>query len=104
MVEYSGNEKALYAGLEAVEPRGTVVQLGLGGEVALPQNMVVAKEIALVGSFRFHAEFALAVQLIDQRRADLSPLLTAAFGLKDAQRPFETASDRRQSMKVQLAF
>lgn len=104
MVECSGNEKALHAGLEAVEPRGTIVQLGLGGEVALPQNMVVAKEIALLGSFRFHAEFALAVQLIDRGRVDLSPLLTASFGVEDAQRAFETAGDRRRSMKVQLAF
>ena len=85
-------------------PRGTMVQLGLGGDVSLPQNMVVAKELSIVGSFRFHAEFALAVQLIDTRKVDLAPLLTGSFGLDEAQLAFETASDRRRAMKVQLRF
>ena len=104
MFECSGSEQALRSGLDAVEPRGTIIQLGLGGDVALPQNVVVAKEIAVMGSFRFHAEFALAVQLIDRGRVDLSPLLTARFGLDDAQQAFEAAGDRRRNMKVQLVF
>ena len=82
----------------------TLVQLGLGGDVAMPQNIIVAKEIALVGSFRFHAEFALAVQLIADRRVDLAPMVTGTFPLADAVAGFEAANDRRRSMKVQLAF
>ena len=103
-IECSGNERALRSGLDALRPRGTLVQLGLGGDVSLPQNIVVAKEIAVVGSFRFHAEFALAVQLIAERRVDLRPLVTATFPMADALAGFEAANDRRRSMKVQLAF
>jgi L-idonate 5-dehydrogenase len=103
-VECSGNERALRSGVEALRPRGTLVQLGLGGDVAMPQNIIVAKEIALVGSFRFHAEFALAVQLIADRRVDLAPMVTGTFPLADAVAGFEAANDRRRSMKVQLAF
>lgn len=104
MFECSGNERALRAGLEVMRPRGIVVQLGLGGDVLLPQNLVVAKELSVVGSFRFHAEFALATRLIDERKIDLRPLLTRSFGLTDAESAFEMANDRRQAMKVQLAF
>ncbi len=104
MFECSGNERALRLGLDLLEPRGTLVQLGLGGEVALPQNIVVAKELAIVGSFRFHAEFALAVRLIDEARVDLKPMLTGSYGIDDVQQAFEAAGDRRRSMKVQLAF
>ncbi len=104
MFECSGNERALRLGLDLLQPRGTLVQLGLGGDVALPQNIVVAKELAIVGSFRFHAEFALAVQLIDQGRVDLKPMVTGSYGLDDIQQAFEAAGDRRRSMKVQLAF
>lgn len=104
MFECSGNERALRLGLDLLQPRGTLVQLGLGGDVALPQNIVVAKELAIVGSFRFHAEFALAVQLIDQGRVDLKPMLTGSYGLEDIQQAFEAAGDRRRSMKVQIAF
>src|SRR5215213_10217544 len=68
LFECSGNERAIRDALPALRPRGVVVQLGLAGnEVALPLNLVVAKELALLGSFRFHEEFALAAKLIGQR-------------------------------------
>lgn len=104
MLECSGNERALRAGLEAMRPRGVVVQLGLGGDVSVPQNLIVAKELSLVGSFRFHAEFALAVRLINEGRIDLRPMITGAFPLARAREAFELASDRRRAMKVLLDF
>lgn len=102
--EASGNERAVRSGLEALKPRSTVVQLGLGGDVSIPQNMVVAKEIEMKGTFRFHEEFGLAVDFINQHRVDLKPLLTGTFPLEEAVAAFETAGDRSRSMKVQLAF
>ena len=104
MLECSGNEQALRAGLEVMRPRGTVVQLGLGGDVSIPQNMVVAKELSICGSFRFHAEFALAVRLINEGRVDLRPVITRTFPLSQARQAFELASDRTRAMKVLLDF
>jgi len=104
MLECSGNGQALRAGLEVMRPRGVVVQLGLGGDVSLPQNLVVAKELSICGSFRFHAEFALAVQLINAGRVDLRPLVTRSFPLAQAREAFELASDRSRAMKVLLDF
>ncbi|MBP2551670.1 L-idonate 5-dehydrogenase [Neorhizobium galegae] len=102
--EASGNERAVRSGLEVLRPRSTLVQLGLGGDVAIPQNMVVAKEIEIKGTFRFHEEFGLAVDLINKRRLDLAPLLTGTYPIEDAAAAFEIAGDRTQSMKVQLVF
>ena len=104
MLECSGNEQALRAGLEVMRPRGTVVQLGLGGDVSIPQNMVVAKELSICGSFRFHAEFALAVRLINEGRVNLAPMVTGTFPLAQARQAFELASDRSKAMKVLLDF
>jgi L-idonate 5-dehydrogenase len=104
MFEASGNERAVRAGLEVLAPRSTLVQLGLGGDIAIPQNMIVAKEIEIRGTFRFHEEFALAVDLINRKRVDLKPLLTGIFGIDDAIAAFEAAGDRNKSMKVQIAF
>ena len=39
MFECSGNERALRTGLELVAPRGSIVQVGLGGEVPLPKTL-----------------------------------------------------------------
>jgi L-idonate 5-dehydrogenase len=104
MLECSGNERALRDGLEAMRPRGVVVQLGLGGDVSIPQNMVVAKELSICGSFRFHAEFALAVRLINEGRIDLSPVVSHTFPMLKAREAFELASDRKQAMKVLIDF
>ena len=104
MLECSGNEQALRAGLDVMRPRGVVVQLGLGGDISLPQNVVVAKELTICGSFRFHAEFALAVRLINEGRVDLRPVITCAFPLSQAREAFELASDRTKAMKVLLDF
>ena len=104
MLECSGNQRALRDGLEVMRPRGVVVQLGLGGDVSVPQNLIVAKELSICGSFRFHAEFALAVQLINEARLDFSPVVSHTFGLRQATEAFELASDRQKSMKVLLDF
>ena len=104
MFEASGNERAVRAGLEVLRPRGVLMQLGLGGDLAIPQNLVVAKEIEMRGTFRFHDEFALAVDLINRRRVDVKPLLTGIYPLKEAVAAFEIAGDRNKSMKVQIAF
>jgi len=104
MIECSGNARALRDGLDVMCPRGVVVQLGLGGDVSLPQNVVVAKELSICGSFRFHAEFALAVQLINAGRIDLRPAITRVFPMRDANLAFELAGDRQRAMKVLIDF
>jgi L-idonate 5-dehydrogenase len=104
MVEASGNEAALRAGLECLKPRGLLLQLGLGGDIRIPQNLIVSKEIEIRGSFRFHEEFALAVDLINRRRVDLRPLLTDVLPMSEAVAAFDLALDRSRAMKVQIAF
>lgn len=103
--EASGNAEALAGAINAVKPRATIVQVGLsGGPFQFPVNMLVSKEIALRGTFRFHEEFDEAVEAIGSGRIDVKPLLTETLALPDAVRAFELASDRSRAMKVQLAF
>jgi L-idonate 5-dehydrogenase len=66
--------------------------------------MVVAKELDIRGSFRFHAEFALAVQIINERRIDFIPVITRSFPMKEAVEAFGLASDRKRAMKVLIDF
>src|SRR6185437_15926783 len=104
LFEASGAEAALRSGIEVVRPGGIIMQLGLGGEMKLPINAITAKEIDLRGSFRFHEEFALAVELIGKGLIDVKPLISATVPFTDATAAFELATDRSRSMKVQLAF
>ena len=102
--EASGSGTALVSALGVVRPGGTVVQVGVGGNAALPLSAVVAREARLVGTFRFHAEFAHAVEVLAGGRLDPSPMLTEVVPASDALRAFDLASDRTRAMKVQLAF
>jgi L-idonate 5-dehydrogenase len=104
LFEASGNQAALRAALDVLRPGATLVQLGLGGEMTLPVNTIVAKELQLRGTFRFDPEFELAVRLMGEGLIDVKPLITATMPFENAVEAFELASDRSQSMKVQLTF
>jgi L-idonate 5-dehydrogenase len=104
LIEATGSEAAIRSALELVRPGGTVVQLGLGGDVTLPMNLIVAKELNLKGTFRFDAEFELAVQLMARKVIDVRPVISAQIPFTDAIAAFELATDRNRAMKVQLTF
>lgn len=104
LFEASGNPAAIISGIAALKPRGVLVQIGLGGAMDLPQDVVVTREIEVRGAFRFVSEFALAAILIGGGRADVQQLITQEYEFADAKEAFDAASDRRRAMKVQLLF
>jgi L-idonate 5-dehydrogenase len=104
LFEASGNEAALRGALDAVRAGGIVVQLGLGGDMKFPINVIVAKELQLRGTFRFDEEFRLAVDLMGAGAVDVKPVLTETLPFERASEAFDLASDRSRAMKVQLAF
>jgi L-idonate 5-dehydrogenase len=102
--ECSGSASAPVAALAVMRPGGTIVQVGVGGEAAIPLAALVAREVRFAGSFRFHAEFAHAVEVLASGRLDPTPMLTEVVPVSDAVRAFDLAGDRRRAMKVQIAF
>lgn len=104
VIEASGSPTALEAAIGAVRRGGTVALLGSlpGGTFPAPMNPVMAKELDLVGSFRFGPEFAEAVGLIADGAIDVLALVTARRPLADAPEAFRLALDRSQSVKVVL--
>jgi L-idonate 5-dehydrogenase len=104
MFEASGSDHALRAGLDVVRPRGVIVAIGLGGESKLPLNALVGKELELRGTFRFHEEFAVAVQFIREGLVDVRPVISHVVDFEQAGSAFELAGDKARAMKVQLKF
>lgn len=104
LFECSGAAAALAGAIPAMRPRGTIVQLGLGGDMTLPVQAMTAKELALTGSFRFHDEFFTGVSLMQKGLIDVKPFITQTFPLAQAQAAFETAGDRSRAVKAQIAF
>jgi len=103
-LECSGAAMALASGVTCLRRRGTLVQLGLGGDMSVPMQAMTAKEITPRGSFRFHEEVATMVLMMRSGLIKLDPAITHRFDVSDAERAFETASDRTHAMKVQVTF
>jgi L-idonate 5-dehydrogenase len=87
-----------------VAPRGVIVTIGLGGEVTMPLNALVGKELELRGTFRFHEEFAVAVQFLNEGLVDAGPVISHVMDMAQAVEAFELACDKSRAMKVQLKF
>jgi L-idonate 5-dehydrogenase len=86
LYECSGAQAALTGAIAAMRPGATILQLGLGGDMALPMMQITANS------------------LMQKRLIDVKPLISETVGLKDAVKGFELASDRSRAMKVQIAF
>ncbi len=102
--EVSGTAAGLASAIQNVRRGGTVVQIGNlpGGQIPVPANAVMAREIDLRGSFRFGDEFAEAVRLIVEGRVDVLALVTGERPLAAAPDAFRLALDRSRSVKVVL--
>ena len=99
--EISGTAAGLAAAIASVRRGGTVVQVGNlpGGQIPVPANAVMAKEIDLKGTFRFGAEFNQAVDLIVGGEVDVLKLVTAEKALSSAPDAFRLAPTAREASR-----
>ncbi|WP_108258872.1 L-idonate 5-dehydrogenase [Mangrovicoccus ximenensis] len=102
--ECSAALPALRTAIACTRPLGTIVQVGVMGDTPVPFNMLVAKELNLVGSHRFDAEFGQAVELINSRALNLAPVVTHSLPVEEADEAMSLALDRSKAVKVQLTF
>jgi L-idonate 5-dehydrogenase len=101
-LEASGAVPAMLNCLESLGPGGRMVQVGMLSTAQLPLGRILAKELELVGTFRFYQEYTQAVRLLERGRINVRPLITHRLPLKSALDAFQVASDRSQAIKVSL--
>lgn len=102
--ECSAAAPALRQAIAATRPLGVIIQVGVTGDTPIPLNLLVGKEIALLGTHRFDVEFAQAVHLINTGALNLDAMVTHRFPLEAAAEAMATAADRSRAVKVQLQF
>ncbi len=103
--EASGHPSSLTRCLEITRAKGTLVQVGMGGDVpGFPIMMLIAKEINLVGSFRFTHEFATAVEWLEKGTINPLPLYSGEFDYHEIDAALNFAGDKQKAAKVQLSF
>lgn len=83
---------------------GTVVQIGtLQNEFAAPLNLIMTRELNVVGSFRFAAGFRVGAALLAARRVEIAPLITAVLPLVQTPAVLERASTDQTAIKLQVS-
>jgi L-idonate 5-dehydrogenase len=101
--EASGAAPAVRSNLEIVKKGGTIVQIGsINGDVEIPANLIMSKELCFMGSFRYGDIYPVAMNLLSTRRVDVRPLISKTFPVSHVSEAFELASQRSNTIKVQV--
>ncbi len=102
VMEASGAAPALRSAYERCTPGGVIVQIGNQlGDVPLPANLALVKELTIRGSFRFAHQFGFAIDLLARKKLNVQPLITDAYPLAALPEALETALGP-ESVKVVL--
>lgn len=106
VIESSGTAPGLAAAVSGATRGGRVVLLGLlpPGDQPVPVARAIARELELVGSFRFVDEIDEAIEALADGSLDVSGIVTHVYSAEHALRAFETARDASLSGKVLLSF
>lgn len=103
--EASGASSALADAITMVRRGGTIVQIGtLPDAVTLPANEIMAKELTMLGSFRYAHVFNTALNLLEQRRIDVRPLISETFAFENVPAAFEKAVERGDTIKLHVTM
>jgi L-idonate 5-dehydrogenase len=103
--EASGTAAALDSIFKVIRRGGRIVQVGMlpAGTAPVPVNVLQSRELELIGAFRAHDEFRLAVRLITSGAIDVAPILSGTYPLAQAVTALELAGDRSRFVKLHLA-
>lgn len=106
VVESSGTVPGLAAAISAAVRGGAVVLLGLqrAGEISVPMATAITRELSLIGSFRFGAEFDDVIAALADGTLDVTGIISHVELARDALEAFALAADPSRSCKVLLDF
>lgn len=105
-MESSGSPHGLAAAIASTRPGGRVVMVGLqpNGKQPVPIATAIARELELVGSFRFTEEMSPVLEALADGSLAVDPLVTHVFPLAQTLEAFETARNPQVSGKVLIDF
>jgi 2-desacetyl-2-hydroxyethyl bacteriochlorophyllide A dehydrogenase len=99
VVETAGAPVAVELATQLCRPGGRAVLLGIAGEgrtLTLPSDLLVGKDMALIGSIAYPAStWSRVVGLIAEGVLDLDPIVTHRFPMSDFEEAVRLMDDRR---------
>lgn len=91
VIDATGAEPCIQAGIHVARTGGTYVQGGMGkSDITFPIGALGSKELHVKGSFRYQAgDYDLAVGLVTAGRVSVKELITGSVNFKEAEKAFE---------------
>jgi L-iditol 2-dehydrogenase len=102
-LDCAGFSKTMSTALEATRPGGKVCLVGMGhNEMTLPLTAAAAREVDVVGVFRYKDTWPLCIDFLRSGKVDVKPLITHRFGFsqRDVEEAFEVSARGRDAIKV----
>jgi L-iditol 2-dehydrogenase len=99
-IEASGTESGFLSAIRLVRKGGTIVEFGISSDPlnGVPQEEFYRKEITVVGSKGGYGFYPKAVELLENRRIQVEPVVTHEFPLSESARAFDIADRRLENV------
>lgn len=106
VVESSGSHHGLDTAIRAATRGGVVAMVGLlpSGPHPVQVALAIAKELDLLGSFRFNDEIDEVIAALAAKELRIAPVISHVESWRSAEAAFATAADATVSSKVLLKF
>lgn len=100
ILEATGAQPCIQAGVFASRPEARFVQAGMGREfVSFPTTAALIKQLNWTGSLRYTAGvYPTAVELVALGKVDVKPLITNRFKFEQAEQAFELVKAGKESV------
>ncbi|KAF9613227.1 hypothetical protein IFM89_006328 [Coptis chinensis] len=98
-----GFNKTMSTALKATRSGGKVCLVGMGhNEMTIPLTPAAAREVDIVGIFRYKNTWPLCLDLLSSGKIDVKPLITHRFGFtqSELEKAFETSAQGGDAIKV----
>jgi L-idonate 5-dehydrogenase len=101
--EASGALPAFVAALNGLKKGGTLVQIGtLPDELTMPGNIIMAKELNVLGAIQYSGEFKEIIEMLRDGRLHIADLNTHRFPFEQTVDAIDFAISGSESLKVQV--
>jgi (R,R)-butanediol dehydrogenase / meso-butanediol dehydrogenase / diacetyl reductase len=92
--------QALQQAVEAVRPRGIVMEIGGGDTATIMPEIWMWKEVQVRGSYSYLDEFGLALELFRQRKVTVDGLISEIVPLEKIPQAFESLASPNSEIKI----
>ena len=100
--EMSGDKDAFNEALQQVNPNGTIITVGMYGNIDVNIGLITVKKLCVMGSIGGTGEFEKAILFLDENQDIFGKLVTSEFPFEKAEDAFNEMAKKKMDIKRQI--